>query len=78
MPKQLPFEDAELAVLWDAQRRYHGGEPCKVGHIEFARSVQTVTLEPIRKLLQEYKQSTHISKADALAQIEAMVGEAQP
>jgi hypothetical protein len=31
--------DEEIAQLWDAQRKYHGGEPCKVGHVEFARAV---------------------------------------
>lgn len=33
------LSEAKIIELWDAQRRYHGGEPCKVGHVEFALSV---------------------------------------
>lgn len=31
--------DQEIVQAWDEQRKYHGGEPCKLGHLEFARAV---------------------------------------
>lgn len=33
----LPLSIERLEELWAAQRRFHGGEPLKMGHVEFLR-----------------------------------------
>lgn len=36
--------DEQIVAAWDAQRKYHGAEPCKVGHLEFAREIERAVL----------------------------------
>lgn len=37
--EQVEPTDAEIDALWQAQCKYHGGEPTKLAHIEFARAL---------------------------------------
>ncbi|TQL83118.1 hypothetical protein [Delftia sp. HK171] len=38
--KPLPLSIERLDELWASQRRFHGGEPLKMGHVEFARLIE--------------------------------------
>lgn len=38
--KPLPVSVERLGELWASQRCFHGGEPLKCGHVEFARLVE--------------------------------------
>ncbi|WP_315533935.1 hypothetical protein [Delftia acidovorans] len=38
--KPLPMSIERLDELWAAQRSFHGGEPLKMGHVEFARLIE--------------------------------------
>jgi hypothetical protein len=38
--KQLPMSVKRLDELWASQRSFHGGEPLKMGHVEFARLIE--------------------------------------
>ena len=38
--KPLPLSIERLDELWASQRSFHGGEPLKMGHVEFARLVE--------------------------------------
>lgn len=35
-----PLSIERLEALWGTQRRFHGGEPLKMGHVEFVRLVE--------------------------------------
>lgn len=37
------MSEAEIEAAWDAQWGYHGREPCKLGHVAFARAVEQAT-----------------------------------
>ncbi len=38
--KPLPLSIERLDELWASQRSFHGGEPLKCGHVEFARLIE--------------------------------------
>lgn len=38
----------EMQAHWDAQRTYHGGEPFKLGHLEFGRAVAAATIAKVK------------------------------
>lgn len=38
--KPLPLSVERLDELWASQRSFHGGEPLKMGHVEFARLIE--------------------------------------
>lgn len=38
--KPLPLSIERLDELWASQRSFHGGEPLKMGHVEFARLIE--------------------------------------
>ncbi|KAA9181185.1 hypothetical protein F3K36_02200 [Delftia sp. BR1] len=38
--KPLPLSVDRLDELWASQRSFHGGEPLKMGHVEFARLIE--------------------------------------
>lgn len=40
--------DEQIIAAWDAQWRYHGHEPCKVGHLEFGRTVEVMVASRCR------------------------------
>lgn len=39
-PLPLPLSVERLDELWASQRGFHGGEPLKMGHVEFARLIE--------------------------------------
>lgn len=38
--ERVPLSDEQVEAQWDAQRGYHGREPCKLGHLAFARAIE--------------------------------------
>ncbi|WP_189354211.1 hypothetical protein [Delftia tsuruhatensis] len=38
--KPMPLSIERLDELWASQRSFHGGEPLKMGHVEFARLIE--------------------------------------
>lgn len=38
------LSEDRIIELWDAQRQYHGAEPCRMGHIAFARAIESAIL----------------------------------
>jgi hypothetical protein len=36
----MSLTEEQIVSMWDQLRSYHGAEPCKLGHLEFARAIE--------------------------------------
>lgn len=75
------LSEAKIIELWAAQRRYHGGEPCKLGHIEFALSVlaaagNSQSLDALQALAMIHGIATGSTTANSLPHIAQIAGDA--